>query len=225
MTAVFLRRRQPAEHERTEPERIADADEFVFAHDDERVRALDFAHDGFERVGAVSIAGTGEQMQNDLAVDGRLENRALLFEFGAQPRGVGEIAVVADGDLAARAIDDERLGVLDIGTAGGGVADVADGEMAGQRAENVFVEHLADEPHALVGAQVDAVRGGDARAFLAAMLQRVQPVIRQLGRIRVPVNPKQATIMPWPRAFFRVHSRSTRFDQSKLSKVPPPKIP
>ena len=75
----------------------------------------------------------------------------------------------------------------------------------GQRAQDVFVEDLADEAHAFVGAQVDAVRGGDARAFLAAMLQRVQPVIRQFRGIRVPVNPKQATIMPWPRAVFRVH--------------------
>ena len=51
----------------------------------------------------------------------------------------------------------------------------------------------------------DAVGGGDAGAFLAAMLQRVQPVIRQLRRIRVSVNAKQTTVMPWPRALFWIH--------------------
>src|SRR5208283_3960342 len=119
--------------------------------------------------------------------------------------GIGEVAVVADGDLAAGTIHDERLGVLEVGTAGGRIADVSDGQLAGQRAQDVFVEDLADEAHALEGAEVDAIRGRDARAFLAAMLQRVESVICQLRGIRVPVNPKQATIMPWPRAVFRVH--------------------
>ncbi len=72
-------------------------------------------------------------MQNDFAVDRGLEDRALFFEFGAQARGIGEVAVVANGDLAAGTIDDERLRVLDIRAAGGGVADVTNGEVTRQR--------------------------------------------------------------------------------------------
>ena len=117
-------------------------------------------------------------MQDDLAVSGRLENRALFFKFGAKPRGIGEIAVVGDGDLAARAINHQRLGVFDVGTSGGRVTDVTNGEMARQRAKNVFVKNLIDEPHVFMGAQLNTVGGGNARAFLATMLQRVQPVIR-----------------------------------------------
>ena len=156
-------------------------------------------------MGAVAVERPGQQMDNDFAVAGRLKNRALFLQFGPQPRCVGQIAVVADGDLAAGAVDDQRLGVLDVGAARGGVADVADGQMPGQRAENVFVEHLSDQPHTPVGTQVHAIRRGDAGAFLPAVLERVQSVVRQFRCIRMTVNAEQATIMPWPRAWFRIH--------------------
>ena len=45
--------------------------------------------------------GLRHQVQDDFAVDRGLENRALGFEFIAQLGGVGQVAVVGDGDLAA----------------------------------------------------------------------------------------------------------------------------
>ena len=42
----------------------------------------------------------------------------MRFEFIAQLGGVGQIAVMGDGDLAALAIDGERLGVFQLGRAG-----------------------------------------------------------------------------------------------------------
>ena len=54
-----------------------------------------------------------EQVQDDLAIDGGLENGAAL-QFVAQHGGVDEIAVVRDRDLAAGAIDHERLRVLQV---------------------------------------------------------------------------------------------------------------
>jgi hypothetical protein len=53
-----------------------------------------------------------EQMRNDLAVGGGLENGAFAFQLIAQEIGVDQIAVVRDGDLAAKAIDHERLRVF-----------------------------------------------------------------------------------------------------------------
>lgn len=91
---------------------IANADELILAHDDERVGTLDLSHDRFERVDAVAIMRARHEMKNDLAIDGGLENGALIFEFRAEAGGVCEVAVVADGDLAAGAIDDKRLGVF-----------------------------------------------------------------------------------------------------------------
>ena len=73
-----------------------------------------------------------QQVQNDFAVHGGLEDRARGFEFVAQLGGVGQVAVVRDGDLAARAIHGERLGVAQVRRAGGGIARVADGHVADQ---------------------------------------------------------------------------------------------
>jgi len=41
------------------------------------------------------------------------------FELVPERGGVGQVAVVGDGNLAARAIHRERLGVAEIGRAGG----------------------------------------------------------------------------------------------------------
>ena len=43
-----------------------------------------------------------------------LENRAAVFEFAAPFGGVGEIAIVADGELAFAAINQDRLRVGEV---------------------------------------------------------------------------------------------------------------
>ena len=56
----------------------------------------------------------------------------LRFQLAAQFGGVGDVAVVGDGDAAFVAGDGERLRVEQHSIAGGRVARVADGELAGQ---------------------------------------------------------------------------------------------
>ena len=58
---------------------------------------------------------------------------------------------------------------------------MADGDMAGQAAERHLVEDLRDEPEFFVDDDALAVAHRDAGRFLAAVLQRVKPVIRELG--------------------------------------------
>ena len=58
--------------------------------------------------------------------------------------------------------------------AGGGVARVADGHVAGQLGEHVVGEDLRNQAHALDVGQMLAVGRGDAGRFLPAMLQRVE---------------------------------------------------
>ena len=87
-----------------------------------------------------------------------------------------------DGDLAARAIHRERLGVAQIGRAGGRITRVADGHFADEVVQNFrVVENLRHEAHAVVLVKFSLVAGDDAGAFLAAMLERVKSVI---GRVR-----------------------------------------
>ena len=83
-----------AERERAKAERIAHADDFALAHHHEREGALDAPQR--REHGRSRPSRLREQVQDDLAIDRRLENRAALLEFIAQHAGVDEIAVVPD---------------------------------------------------------------------------------------------------------------------------------
>ena len=87
-------------------------------------------------------------------VDWKIEPCA--HQLVAQLGGVHQVAVVADAELAVRALDEQRLRVLDPARAGGRVADVADGDVAGQRGELGLVEDVGDLAHA----RATAAHGG-----------------------------------------------------------------
>ena len=99
----------------------------------------------------------------------------------AQLGGVGEVAVVRERDGARVAAAERRLGVLPGAGAGRGVAAVADREVALERAQAALVEDLGDQAHVLVDQEARAVTGGDARRLLAAVLQRVEAEVGELG--------------------------------------------
>src|SRR5207249_4758037 len=61
--------------------------------------------------------------------------------------------------------------------------------------EDVPGENLRHQPHAFVGAKLNAVGGDDSGAFLAAMLQGIEAVVGQFGGIRMPVNAEDPAIM------------------------------
>ena len=91
---------------------------------------------------------------------------------------------MAERDAGARGgVAEHRLGVLPGRRAGGGVAAVADGDVALHRGERLLVEHLADQAEILEHQHLRAVGDGDARGFLAAVLQRVQAVVGELRHL------------------------------------------
>ena len=63
---------ESAKREGPPPKRVAHRDQLPFAHDQERKRALNPAQSR-EHIGAI-VRRLREQMQNDLAIGGRLEN-------------------------------------------------------------------------------------------------------------------------------------------------------
>ena len=115
----------------------------------------------------------GDQVQDDFGIAGGLEDGAFAFQVAAELGRVGDVAVVGDGDAAFIAGDGEGLGVEQHGIAGGGVAGVADGDFAGQAAQDFGREEVGDVAHAAEVVNLAAVAGGDAGAFLAAVLERV----------------------------------------------------
>jgi shikimate dehydrogenase len=189
-----------ADAERPEAEGIAYADDFPFAHEDEGKRAANLAQGLDEAAVAEVESGLGHEVKDDLAVDGGFEDRAFGFEFGTQDVSVDEVAVVADGDLAAGAISNDGLGVFQRAGAGGGVADVADGPRAGKFGELVLVEDLGDEAHAVMAAKaaVQFAADHDAAAFLAAMLESVEAEESYFGSVGMAVDGEDAALILRP---------------------------
>jgi hypothetical protein len=57
------------------------------------------------------------------------------------------------------------------------------------------VEHVADEAHRAVDEVLLAVRGRDARALLAAVLERVEPEVGEVRRFGVSVDAEDAALV------------------------------
>ena len=117
--------------ERAEAVGITNTDQFFVGHDDQRVSSFNAPNTVDEIVAFAIDPGLGHQVQNDFTIDSGLEDGASSFEFFAQVRSIGEIAIMGDGDLAASAIDGQGLGIAQMRGAGGRVAGMADGHVAG----------------------------------------------------------------------------------------------
>ena len=70
-----------------------------------------------------------------------------------------------------------------------------DGHFADECVKFFAVKNLRHQSHANMLAELPAVAGDNARAFLAAMLEGVQAVVRQLGGIPVAVNAEHAAVV------------------------------
>src|SRR5437016_9090497 len=72
---------------------------------------------------------------------------------------------------------------------------MTNGDLPDHIMQNVSFENLGDQSHAPVSVELFAVRGDNAGAFLAPMLQGVQAIVRQFRRVRMAVNAENSTIM------------------------------
>ena len=109
--------------------------------------------------------------------------------------GVHEVAVVADGDRAAVALDEVRLRVRGHGVARGRVAHVADGPVPGKRVEPRLREHVVHQPHALLEPDRLPVARRDARRLLAAVLQGVEPHVGEVRGLGVAEDAEEAALV------------------------------
>jgi hypothetical protein len=135
-------------------------------------------------------------VEDDLAVHRRLKNASLRLQLLAQEGGVGQVAVVRDGNLALRAIDRQRLRVLDARRARGRITRVSDRNGADQVMQHRTGENLRHQSHAAMDPELLSGRAGDnARALLTAMLEGVEAVVRQFGGVGMTVNAEDTAIM------------------------------
>jgi hypothetical protein len=159
----------------------------------------------------------GEQRGDQVGVVRRLRQAdrlgALVADLGGEFGGVGQVAVVPQRDAAAvrgRAVG--RLGVLPVARTGGGVAGVADGEVPAQRGEGGLVEHLGDQAELLVDHDGGAVGHRHPGGLLAAVLERVQTEVGQLGDVlaRRPDAEHAAGVAGGLLGFVRLRRRAVR---------------
>jgi hypothetical protein len=135
-------------------------------------------------------------VDDDFGVHGGLEDGALVLQVLPDLAGVGQGAVVADGEHLAAVLHHERLGVDQKGGAGGGIAHVADAQMPGEALQDFRLEDLGDQPQAPVGAHPAAVAGDDAAGLLAPVLQGVQAEVGEPGRFGMAVDAEDAAVLP-----------------------------
>ncbi len=83
--------------------------------------------------------------------------------------------------------------------------------------ENIALENLRDKAHAFEVAKLFAVGRDDPGAFLAAMLQRVEAIIRELGRVGMAKNAEHTAIMFGIILLLLLHKRSA---QASVSVTP-----
>ena len=139
--------------------------------------------------------GSGDEVENNLGVGGSVEDGPAVLEVGSEGAVVDEVAVVGHADGAEAVAGNEGLHVFEHGLAGGGVADVADGEAAGELVQLRLVEHVGNETNAGDGLEDVVVNRNDSGAFLAAVLKRVEGEVAKARGLRVAVYAHHAALL------------------------------
>ena len=121
----------------------------------------------------------GQELGHEVAVGGDHagEHAGLLGQGG----GVGQVAVVAEGEPGPAHGPEHGLGVAPLRGTGGRVAGVADGEGAGEARDGALVEDGGDQAHVPHDGDGLAVADGHAGGLLAPVLQGEHAVEGELG--------------------------------------------
>ena len=112
-------RAEAADDQRTDADGITRADQHVVGQTDEGVGTFQLAQGLNEPLDDPPFLRAGNKVKDDFRVGGRLENCARLDKLAAERQGVGEIAVMGDGEASGFKIGEQRLDVAEDRFAGG----------------------------------------------------------------------------------------------------------
>ena len=188
---------QTSQRQRPEAVFIAGRVDAVFGHDEEGESSLQTVQRLYDGEDARIVLREGalfDEVRQDFAVGGRVEQAAHVFQFSTQLVGVDDVAVVGQGEIARMVPEEEGLDVFDPAAARRGVADMADGAVARELGQMGAVEDLGHQAQALDTAQLTVLaHRNDATAFLSPVLERVQGVIGQFSGMGNSPDAKYAT--------------------------------
>ena len=179
---------QSSQAQRPYAVRVARGVQGVLVHERQTERTAHCRQQFQRRLFQAGVGRTvGQQCAQHVGVGGgRTRNpgaaKSGVTRTGDQLGAVDQIAVVSQRNPSAgRCVAEHRLRVLPSGLAGGGVSAVPDGDVALHGRQGLLVENLADQTEVFEHQHLRPVRHGDAGGLLAAVLQRVQPVIGEFG--------------------------------------------
>ena len=162
----------PAHLQRANAQRIAAGDHALGRHDDQRIGAFEQPQRIDQPVHDRGISAGGDEVNDDLGIAGRLEDRPAPHEVLAQHARVRNIAIVRYCKTATGEVGIERLDIAQARPAGGRIANMARRHHAGQFGDRFLAgEILRDMAEPAAGVEFGPVEAGDARGFLPAMLQ------------------------------------------------------
>ena len=110
---------------------IAQPDQLFLGDADHGIGALDLAQGVGHAVDDAPVFADGDQVDDDFGVAGGLKDAAPLDQRLVDLVGVGEIAVVGDGEATELEIGEKRLDVAKHRIAGGRITDMTDGRVTG----------------------------------------------------------------------------------------------
>ena len=114
-----------------------------------------------------------QQVQDDFGVAVGLENVAPALQILSDRASIDQIPIMRERHLPPVTAHFQRLGVFQVGVAGGGVTRVGDGEPPWQALDHIFREYLIHMSHAFFADEVVAVGYRYPCALLSTMLQGV----------------------------------------------------
>ncbi len=179
---------QPSQGQRPHAERVAGGVQGVLVHERQTERATHGREQFQRRLFQAGVGrAVGQQRAEHVGVGGGRAGNPGVDQSGRAGTGdqlgaVHQISVVPQCHSGAgRGVAEHRLRVLPSGLAGGGVSAVPDGDVALHGRQCLLVENLADQTEVLEHQHLGSVRDGDAGRLLASVLQRIQPVVGELG--------------------------------------------
>ena len=125
-----------------------------------------------------------DEVSDDLAVCGGLEDRALALQLPAEGVGVGEVSVMGQGHAALVVVHQDGLDVALVVAAGGAVADVAHSDAPlPQGGKALRAEDIPHQTHVPVGPDDPVVVDGDAGTLLPPVLEGVEGIVGKAGDV------------------------------------------
>ena len=123
-------------------------------------------------------------ISDHLCVNGRLKNRAVIFQLPAKLRCVDQIAVVGQGQCSLDIIEYQRLCVFSGAGSRCGITDMSHADVSGaQPLQMLRRKDLIGKSHALVDQDFSlgslCIADCNAAAFLSAVLQSQKAVINR----------------------------------------------